>query len=133
MPNHLTVEERDRLAQRRYEKATQREMARALGRSASTVSRELRRNSTGSDYYAGLAQRKAEERRRERPLTRKMDDPQLNAAVRARVGAGMVPATDCGPTGATGGRPLRFPRDDLCLDQAERASPALGIAPAAAW
>ena len=83
MPNHLTVEERDRLAQLRYEKATQEEMALALGRSASTVSRELRRNSTGSDYYAGLAQRKAEERRTERPLIRKMDDPQINEAVRA--------------------------------------------------
>ena len=83
MPSHLTMEERDRLAQLRYEKASQKEIAWALGRSASTVSRELRRNRTGSDYYAGLAQRKAEERRRERPLTRKMDDPQLNAAVRA--------------------------------------------------
>ena len=82
MPGHLTVEERDRLAQLRYEKASQEEIALALGRSASTVSRELRRNRTGSDYYAGLAQRKAEERRTERPLTRKMDDPQINEAVR---------------------------------------------------
>jgi IS30 family transposase len=83
MPNHLTVEERDRLAQLRNAKFNQKEIAQALGRSASTVSRELQRNRTGSEYYAGTAQRKAEERRRERPLTRKMDDPQINGAVRA--------------------------------------------------
>lgn len=83
MPNHLTVEERDRLAQLRNAKFNQEEIARALGRSASTVSRELRRNRTGSEYYPGTAQRMAEERRRERPLTRKMDVPEINAAVRA--------------------------------------------------
>ena len=49
MPNHLTVEERDHLAHLRNAKFNQKEIARALGRSASTVSRELQRNRTGSE------------------------------------------------------------------------------------
>ena len=82
MPNHLTMEERDRIAQLRSQNATQAEIALALRRSASTLSRELGRNSSGADYYAGLAQQKAEQRRRDRPLVRKMDDPELNETVR---------------------------------------------------
>lgn len=91
MPGHLTVEERDRISQMRFQKASQKEIALALGRSTSTLSRELNRNSSGPDYYAGLAQRKAEERRRERPLTRKMDDPEINQAVRAGLARGWSP------------------------------------------
>ena len=72
MPGHLTVEERDRLAQLRYAKFSQEEIALALGRSASTVSREICRNGTGGDYHAGIAQRKAEQRRPYRPLSRKV-------------------------------------------------------------
>lgn len=82
MPSHLTMEERDRIAQLRSQNATQAEIALALGRSASTLSRELGRNSSGADYYAGSAQRQAEQRRRDRPLVRKMDDPELNETVR---------------------------------------------------
>src|SRR6185312_12845570 len=82
MRGHLTVEERDRIAQLWHQKVSREEIALALGRSASTISRELRRNRTGGDYYAAAAQRKAEERRRERPLTRKMDDPEINQTVR---------------------------------------------------
>jgi transposase, IS30 family len=69
--------------QLRYQQADQQEIARALGRSPSTISRELRRNRRGNEYYAAQAQREAERRRRERPLVRKMEDPQLNQAVRA--------------------------------------------------
>ena len=83
MPGHLTVEERDSLAQLRHEGANQQEIARAVGRSPSTISRELRRNRTGGEYYAAQAQRESERRRRERPLARKMDDPRINQAVRS--------------------------------------------------
>ena len=83
MPSHLTVEERDSLARLRHEGADQQEIARAIGRSPATISRELRRNRTGYEYYAAQAQRQSERRRRERPLARKMDDPQINEAVRA--------------------------------------------------
>lgn len=91
MPSHLTVEERDRISQMRFQKASQKEIARALGRSTSTLSRELRRNSSGPAYCAAQAQRKAEERRSERPLARKMDDPQVNQAVRAGLARGFSP------------------------------------------
>jgi hypothetical protein len=54
-----------------------------LGRCPSTISRELRRNRTGDDYHAAQAQREAERRRQERPLVRKMEDPEINETVRA--------------------------------------------------
>jgi len=82
MPSHITLEERDRIAQLRYQGADQKEIARALGRCPSTVSRELCRNRVNDEYYAAQAQRLSERRRRERPITRKMDDPEMNLAVR---------------------------------------------------
>jgi transposase, IS30 family len=82
MASHLTMEERDRIAQGRCQHASQTEIAQALGRSPATISRELRRNRTGSEYHAAQAQRKSERRRRERPWVGKMDDPQINELVR---------------------------------------------------
>lgn len=83
MSGHLTLEERDHLARLRHQGADQKEIARAVGRSRSTISRELRRNGTGEEYLAGQAQRKAESRRRDRPLERKMDKPEINEFVRS--------------------------------------------------
>ncbi len=83
MANHLTLEERDRIAQLRYQGADQKEIAQAVGRSPATISRELRRNRTNGDYYAAQAQWQAERRRQERPLVRKMEDPEINQVVRA--------------------------------------------------
>ena len=83
MPGHLTMEERDRIAQLRHERAGQQEIAQAIRRCPSTISRELRRNSTGDEYYAAQAQRESQRRRRERPIVRKMEDPQINQAVRS--------------------------------------------------
>lgn len=82
MANHLTMEERDLLAQRRHQGASQQAIAQALGRSRSTISRELKRNRTDGAYLAAQAQRQSEQRRRDRPLERKLDDPQINAFVR---------------------------------------------------
>lgn len=82
MACHLTLEERDRIAQLRHPGADQKEIAKALERDPATISRELRRNQTGSDYHAAQAERKAQRRRSERPLVRKLDDPELNALVR---------------------------------------------------
>jgi IS30 family transposase len=82
MPRHLTLEERDLISQLFHQGADQKEIAKALKRSPSTISRELRRNETDENYYAGQAQRQAELRRSERPLSRKMDDPDLNEIVR---------------------------------------------------
>src|SRR5688572_27263404 len=82
MASHLTLEERDRIAQLRYQGADQKEVADALGRCPATISRELRRNATGGDYCAAQAQRESQRRRRERPLLRKMEQPQINEQVR---------------------------------------------------
>lgn len=83
MPSHLTCDERDRIAQLRFQGYGQEEIARTIGRCPSTVSRELRRNCTRGVYHAAAAQRMAERRRAERPLVRKMDRPELNERVRA--------------------------------------------------
>jgi IS30 family transposase len=82
MASHLTLEERDRIAQLRHQGADQKEIAEAIGRSPATISRELRRNRIGREYYAGQAQQEAGRRRRERPLVRKMDDPEISQFVR---------------------------------------------------
>jgi IS30 family transposase len=79
------MEERDRIAELRHRGADQKEIAKALGRCPATISRELRRNRTGDQYHAAQAQWQAAHRRSERPLVRKMDDPDLNQAVRERL------------------------------------------------
>lgn len=82
MARHLTKEERDRIAQLHQRGAFQNEIAETLGRDPSTISRELKRNRVGDEYFAAQAEDLAQQRRRQRPLARKLDDPQLNAAVR---------------------------------------------------
>ncbi|MDA1051036.1 MAG: IS30 family transposase [Planctomycetota bacterium] len=96
MANHLTMEERDHLAHLKLQGADQKEIAKALSRSPATISRELRRNQTGNNYYAGQAQQKATRRRVERPLTRKMDDPKLNESVRRGLPHEWAPAQIAG-------------------------------------
>jgi transposase, IS30 family len=83
MAHHLTLEERDRIAQLRHRGADQKEIAKAVGRCPSTISRELRRNHSGGEYLAAQAQREAQRRRQERPLVCKMEVPEINGAVRA--------------------------------------------------
>jgi IS30 family transposase len=82
MSSQLTMEERDRIAHLHHRGFLQKEIAAALGRDKSTISRELRRNLVNGEYFAGQAQELAQQRRRERPLDRKLDDPERNAAVR---------------------------------------------------
>lgn len=82
MAHHLTLEERDRIAQLHYRGADQKDIAKSVERCPSTISRELRRNRVGDEYYAAQAQQESQRRRRERPLVRKMDDPEINQAVR---------------------------------------------------
>lgn len=82
MAHHLTKEERDRIAQLSHQHYQQKDIAKRLARSPSTISRELRRNGERGDYFAAQAQEKAERRRSQRTLTRKLDDPGINQAVR---------------------------------------------------
>ena len=80
--HQLTLEEREVISQMHYSGSGPTAIARCLDRSPSTISRELRRNCSPQGYRAVTAQKQTSKRRRERSLTRKMDDPQINEAVR---------------------------------------------------
>ncbi len=82
MAAHLTKQERDRIAQLHHQGFQQKEIAEKLKRSPSTICRELQRNGTGDEYFAACAQEQAEQRRRERPRTCKMDLENNNEDVR---------------------------------------------------
>lgn len=82
MAHHLTPEERERLCLLKAEGRSQASIARVLGRSPSTISRELCRND-GAGGYTGIgAQLQAELRRSNRPLTPKMEQPEIRDYVR---------------------------------------------------
>lgn len=81
MACHLTMEERDQIAQFRCQGVRQKEIAQALKRSRSTIGRELRRNATGGEYLAAQAQRRAATCRRDRPLVRKMEKAEIRRTV----------------------------------------------------
>lgn len=88
--HHLSIEEREDVMFLRGQGKGVREIARAIGRDKSTVSRELRRNScaasTASPWYrASTAQRRYESRRRSCRRPRLLDDPERLELVRARV------------------------------------------------
>src|SRR3990170_3125986 len=90
MPRQLTREERDCIAQLLERGFDQEEIAAVVGSDPATISRERERNSTSGEYLAAQAQARAEQRRRQ-PRRRKMDDPQLNAAVRRGLAQGWSP------------------------------------------
>lgn len=73
MAKQLTLWERERISQMYDSGAENAEIARELDRSASTIGRELERNSVAGHYSAVVAHGLALKRRRERPLVRKMD------------------------------------------------------------
>ena len=86
---YLSFQEREEIAILKAEGAGVREIARRLGRSASTVSRELRRNAATRcgklDYRASVAQWKAELVAR-RPKTAKLvANPRLREYVQQRL------------------------------------------------
>ena len=82
MAPHLTMEEREIISQMRYAGKSRSAIAKQLGRDPSTIGRELRRNGSDACYSAVVAHEKAAQRRRNRPLTRKMEQPEINAEVR---------------------------------------------------
>ncbi len=85
MASHLTLEEREVIAQMRRAGKRQTQIARRLGRHESTISRELRRNRSRNGYWAVAAQQKAQRRRSERPWTAKMDRREVRRYVAERL------------------------------------------------
>jgi len=63
MASRPTLEEREVIAHKHRAGKTQTRIAQRLGRSKSTISRELPRNRSCNGYWAVAAQRKAERRR----------------------------------------------------------------------
>lgn len=81
MANHLTFPEREILYRLLKERRPKAEIARVMGRSRSTIYREIERNTGGCGYRPKQAQRKAEERRLRCRRRRKMDHLKLKAKV----------------------------------------------------
>jgi len=85
MAPQLTLHERERVAQLLATSTSYRKIGEELGRSHTTICREVKRNVSSDGYWPAQAQQRSQTRRRERPLHRKMDDPELNEYVRSRL------------------------------------------------
>ena len=89
----LSLMERQRIATLRREKLGVWEIARLIGRAASTVSRELRRNMLEHDrgYDGDLAHARARARARRPRRSRLLADPELRAEVQAKLELDLSP------------------------------------------
>src|SRR4051812_50077659 len=87
---HLTLEERERLAALKAEGRSLRAIARGLGRAASTVSRELRRNALPRGGYLPAPAEGCCRERRQRPAVLERDE-RLGRVVPERPPAGGAP------------------------------------------
>ena len=85
MASHLTLEEREGIAEMHRAGNVQTQIADRLGRSNSTISRELRRNRSRNGYWAVAAHRKAQTRRSRRPWVGKLQRPEVRRYVRERL------------------------------------------------
>ena len=79
---HLTLHEREDIMLMRRDGRGVSEIARAIGRSKSTASRELKRNSCERFYRASTAQRRYAERRKPSRRRRVLDDERVFNLVR---------------------------------------------------
>jgi IS30 family transposase len=87
---HLTLEERERLAASKAEGLSLRAIARQLGRAASTISRELRRNALPKGGYLPVHAEGCYRERRQRPAVLEHDE-RLGRFVRERLLEGWTP------------------------------------------
>src|SRR3954464_11409666 len=87
---HLELGERERLAAPKAEGLSLRAIARALGRAASTVSRELRRNALPKGGYLPVHAEGCYRERRQRPAVLERDE-RLGRFVRERLLEGGTP------------------------------------------
>src|SRR3712207_6767650 len=103
---HLELEERERLAALKAEGLSLRSIARALGRAASTVSRELRRNALPRGGYLPVHGEGCYRERRQRPAALERDE-RLGRFVRDRLLEGWTPEQIAGWLGRGEERGLR--------------------------
>jgi transcriptional regulator with XRE-family HTH domain len=118
---HLTAGERDRIAGLKADGLSLRAIGRALGRSASTISRELRRNALDSGAYRPHIADGAYMLRRQRAAVLETD-AKLAAYVMDRLSEGWTPEQIAGR--------LRAGSKPACGRSARRRSTAGSIAPA---
>lgn len=90
---HLTLSERDMMTTLLAQHASLREIARVLGRDASTISRELKRNASPDYrlYLSHRAQGRADARRRLASRRPRLKRPELRDYVRAKLLLGWSP------------------------------------------
>src|SRR3954454_7125295 len=103
---HLELVERERLAALKGEGLSLRAIARALGRAASTVSRELRRNALPKGGYLPVHAEGCYRERRQRPAVLERDE-RLGRLVRERLLEGWTPEQIAGWLGRGEERGLR--------------------------
>ena len=82
---HLTLSQREVLAQRHARGAHPAAMAEELGCDVSTIYRELARNATQGQYYPARAQALADQRRRASKAPWKLDNPPLRQYVQDKL------------------------------------------------
>lgn len=90
---HLTVRQRERLAKLFYEGHSLAEMAKALHRDKSTISREMRRNGSPKSglYRPCGAQVRSEERRRKASRRPRIPNEKIRAYIREKLALGWSP------------------------------------------
>lgn len=90
---HLRVRQREQLAKMFYEGRSLAEMAKALRRSKSTISRELRRNGSPKRglYRPCWAQVRSDERRRKASRRPRIQNEKIRAYVRGKLALGWSP------------------------------------------
>jgi IS30 family transposase len=102
----LSLTEREEIACALAGKQSMRAVARRLGRSPSTISREVGRNRPPGRPYRAVAAQVAAEQRARRPKPRKLQDERLRARVQALLEDRWSPAA------IAARMPLDFPDDD---------------------
>ena len=106
--HHLTMDERNVIYRMQFQGYTQAEIARCLGRHLSTISRELKRNtSVQGRYDPGPAQTFAQVRRRAHLRQPKTGDRRLMAYVAERLAACWSPEQIAGRLDTWAPEPLR--------------------------
>jgi transposase, IS30 family len=81
MASQFTLEDRETIDRMQFANCELGEIATKVGKHRSSVYRELKRNSVDGKYRAAGAQRMSEQRRRDRPLKRKMERPDVKRSV----------------------------------------------------